>query len=58
MHDQVLVRPVPPRILPGIVLDAVSLVIMPVLSFAQRRADRDLGSTSTVADSTQTLLCS
>jgi len=41
----------------GIVLAAASLVVMPVLSLAQRRAGRELGSQSTVADSKQTLLC-
>lgn len=41
----------------GIALAAASLVIMPVLSWAQRRAGRELGSTSAVADSKQTLLC-
>lgn len=37
-------------------LVAVSLV-MPMLSAAQRRAGRKLGSASAVADSRQTLLC-
>ncbi|MDV8005807.1 cation transporter [Rhodococcus sp. IEGM 1318] len=41
----------------GIVLAAVSLAIMPTLSYAQRRAGRELGSLSAVADSKQTLLC-
>ncbi|WP_236791432.1 cation transporter [Amycolatopsis sp. GM8] len=41
----------------GIVLAAVSLVVMPVLSMAQRRTGRELGSASAVADSKQTLLC-
>nr|WP_312858021.1 cation transporter [Pseudonocardia pini] len=41
----------------GIVLAALSLVIMPFLSAAQRRAGRELGSVSAVADSKQTLLC-
>ncbi|MGH3887643.1 MAG: cation transporter [Pseudonocardiaceae bacterium] len=41
----------------GIVLATVSLVIMPLLSSAQRRAGRELGSASAVADSRQTLLC-
>ena len=41
----------------GLVLAALSLLIMPVLSAAQRRAGRELGSTSAVADSKQTLLC-
>jgi len=41
----------------GIVLATVSLVVMPVLSLAQRRAGRELGSLSAVVDSKQTLLC-
>jgi divalent metal cation (Fe/Co/Zn/Cd) transporter len=41
----------------GIALAAASLVVMPVLSWAQRRAGRELGSLSAVADSKQTLLC-
>nr|WP_280423681.1 cation transporter [Nocardia carnea] len=41
----------------GIGLAAASLVIMPVLSWAQRRAGHELGSASAVADSKQTLLC-
>ena len=41
----------------GIVLAAMSLLVMPFLSYAQRRAGRELGSASTVADSKQTLLC-
>lgn len=41
----------------GIALTAASLIIMPVLSWAQRRAGRELGSRSAVADSKQTLLC-
>jgi len=41
----------------GLALAAVSLVVMPVLSTVQRRAGRQLGSASAVADSKQTLLC-
>ena len=41
----------------GIVLAAVSLAVMPFLSYAQRRTGRQLGSASAVADSKQTLLC-
>ncbi|MGL5861908.1 MAG: cation diffusion facilitator family transporter [Phycicoccus sp.] len=41
----------------GIVLAAVSLAVMPVLSWAQRRTGRALGSNSVVAAGTQTLLC-
>jgi hypothetical protein len=43
--------------IPGIVIAALSLVIMPVLSWLQRRAGRELGSRTAVADSKQTLLC-
>lgn len=41
----------------GIVLAAVSLLVMPWLSWAQRRTGRALGSNAVVADGTQTLLC-
>jgi divalent metal cation (Fe/Co/Zn/Cd) transporter len=41
----------------GLILAAVSLAVMPGLSYAQRRAGRELGSASAVADSKQTLLC-
>jgi len=41
----------------GLILAAVSLAVMPGLSYAQRRAGRELGSRSAVADSKQTLLC-
>ncbi|WP_408990735.1 cation diffusion facilitator family transporter [Streptomyces sp. 1268] len=41
----------------GIVIAALSLAIMPFLSAAQRRAGREIGSASAVADSKQTLLC-
>ena len=42
----------------GIVLAAVSLAVMPLLSWLERRAGRELGSASAVADSKQTLICS
>ncbi|MEU1651995.1 cation transporter [Streptomyces pristinaespiralis] len=45
------------RSVPGIVIAALSLAVMPFLSAAQRRAGRELGSASAVADSKQTLLC-
>jgi divalent metal cation (Fe/Co/Zn/Cd) transporter len=41
----------------GLILAAVSLLVMPMLSYAQRRAGRELGSRTAVADSKQTLLC-
>jgi divalent metal cation (Fe/Co/Zn/Cd) transporter len=41
----------------GIVLASMSLLIMPFLSYAQRKAGRELRSASAVADSKQTLLC-
>lgn len=41
----------------GIVLAAVSLAIMPFVSWFERRTGRELGSASAVADSKQTLIC-
>ena len=41
----------------GIGLAVASLLVMPLLSVAQRRTGRALGSQAVVADSTQTLLC-
>ncbi|MGR3938332.1 cation transporter [Streptomyces sp. BRA346] len=45
------------RSAPGIVIAALSLTVMPFLSAAQRKAGREIGSASAVADSKQTLLC-
>jgi divalent metal cation (Fe/Co/Zn/Cd) transporter len=47
--------PHPSRV--GIGLAALSLAVMPALSWAQRRTGRQLGSRAVVADGTQTLLC-
>jgi divalent metal cation (Fe/Co/Zn/Cd) transporter len=41
----------------GIAITALSVVIMPFLSLAERRAGRELGSATAVADSKQTLIC-
>ncbi len=41
----------------GIALAVASLLVMPALSWAQRRTGRQLGSRAVVADGTQTLLC-
>jgi len=41
----------------GIVLAIASLIVMPLLSWAQRRTGRELNSGAVVADSIQTLLC-
>jgi divalent metal cation (Fe/Co/Zn/Cd) transporter len=41
----------------GIGLAIASLLVMPLLSWAQRRTGRALGSNAVVADGTQTLLC-
>ena len=40
----------------GLVLAAVSLLVMPLLAYGQRRTGRERGSRSAVADSRQTLL--
>ncbi len=41
----------------GIALATASLLVMPFLSWAQRRTGKSLGSNAVVADGTQTLLC-
>lgn len=41
----------------GVVIAALSLAVMPTLSYVQRRTGRELRSRSAVADSKQTLLC-
>jgi divalent metal cation (Fe/Co/Zn/Cd) transporter len=41
----------------GIALACVSVVVMPLLSWGQRRTGRELSSGAVVADSVQTLLC-
>lgn len=41
----------------GIIITAVSVVVMPFLSWFERRTGRELGSATAIADSKQTLLC-
>ena len=41
----------------GILITALSVLVMPFLSAAERRAGRELGSATAVADSKQTLIC-
>lgn len=41
----------------GIALAALSLLVMPLLSWLERRTGHELGSASAVADSKQTLIC-
>ncbi|MGA4507269.1 cation transporter [Propionibacteriaceae bacterium G1746] len=41
----------------GIAIAALSLLVMPFLSWFERRTGRDLGSASAIADSKQTLIC-
>lgn len=49
------VTPAPSMI--GIALAAASVLVMPTVSWLERRTGRQLGSSSVVADSKQTLLC-
>lgn len=41
----------------GIAIAALSLLVMPFLSWFERRTGRELGSASAIADSQQTLIC-
>jgi divalent metal cation (Fe/Co/Zn/Cd) transporter len=47
----------PNESLPGILLAAVSLIVMPVLAWRKNRVARELDSRALQADSTQTSLC-
>jgi divalent metal cation (Fe/Co/Zn/Cd) transporter len=51
-------RSQPDESLPGIILAALSLIVMPVLAIAKRRVGRRMSSRTVVADSGQTMLCS
>lgn len=51
-------RSQPEESVPGIVLAACSLVVMPVLAIAKHRLGRRMSSRTVVADSGQTMLCS
>lgn len=44
--------------LPGVILAAVSLLVMPLLAFVKRRTGSALNSRTLLADATETLLCS
>lgn len=51
-------RSEPSASVPGIVLAALSLMVMPLLTIAKRRVGRRMSSRTVVADGGQTLLCS
>ncbi len=42
----------------GIVLTSISVIVMPLLSLAEYRTGKQLGSATAIADSRQTLICS
>jgi divalent metal cation (Fe/Co/Zn/Cd) transporter len=50
-------RNVPESSLPGIILAAVSLIVMPLLSRAKRRVGKEMGSAAMNADAKQTEFC-
>ena len=51
-------REPPQRSMPGIVLAAASIIVMPLLARAKRKVAREIGSGSMNADAKQTELCS
>ncbi len=55
--SSLITRQAPEHSALGIVIAALSLLIMPTVSLIQRRTGEELGSHSAVADSKQTLLC-
>lgn len=48
----------PGESVPGIVLAALSLVVMPVLAVVKRRTGEAMGSATLIADAAETMLCS
>ena len=50
-------RDAPERSIPGVVIAALSVVVMPLLARAKRRVGISLGSRALQADATQTSLC-
>jgi divalent metal cation (Fe/Co/Zn/Cd) transporter len=55
--SDLLARRAPEHSLPGIVLAAVSLIVMPLLSKAKRKVSHQLGSAAMAADARQTEFC-
>ena len=50
-------RSAPEASLPGIILAALSLVVMPLLAWAKRRTGKALGSRALIADAAETFVC-
>jgi divalent metal cation (Fe/Co/Zn/Cd) transporter len=55
--DALIRREAPRESVPGIVLAATSLIVMPILARRKRRVGKNLASDAMVADSRQTELC-
>ncbi len=53
-----IVRAEPRESVPGIILAAVSLGVMPLLARAKRKTGQAMGSATLVADAAETMLCS
>lgn len=51
------IRAEPEESVPGLVLAALSLIVMPLLARAKRRTGRAMASATLVADAAETLLC-
>ncbi len=49
---------IPDPSIPGIIIAAVSLIVMPVLSFRKKSIGERIGSSALIADSKETLACS
>lgn len=56
--DSLAHRTPPEHSIPGIVVTALSVIVMPLLGRAKRTVGRSIGSNAMIADSNQTALCS
>lgn len=54
---KLLLREIPQASLPGIIIDILSLLVMPLLALSKRRLGEGIGSKALIADSKETFAC-
>jgi len=54
---KLIVKEVPEPSLPGMIIAAVSIIVMPVLTWQKYRTGKQIGSRALIADSKETLAC-
>jgi cation diffusion facilitator family transporter len=54
---KLIVREIPEPSIPGMIIAAVSIIVMPVLTWQKYRTGKQIGSRALIADSKETLAC-